>query len=380
MPIVAYVGKPRSGKSYGVVENVIIPALKAGRTVKTNIPLRVGYLSDDFPLGKIIQFSPKEPLEKEGFFDPGLDPGILWVIDEAWRYWASGVKASAISETEKSFFTEHGHYVGEDGRTTEIVLVTQSLDQIAAFIRNLIEETFRATKLSALGANKSYRVDVFLGAQKGLEGGKPSRQLTGKYKKEIYKYYISHTQNKTDFAAGMEEKVDKRGNIFRSKFFWIVIPVAILVMIMSVRSVIGYFGRYSEVDNKPIIESAEKQEQQQNEPVKVKSTEEKQIEQKARLREVRRLVAAEKMKQGDVSLEYLPISETYRIVGAINDKLMVWSQKGTRILTKKLCGAFSNTTEDYCVLNGELVTWYSSEIPDDETDRTYFGETLEKVF
>ena len=38
MSIVGYSGLPGSGKSYGVVENVVIPALEAGRHIITNIP------------------------------------------------------------------------------------------------------------------------------------------------------------------------------------------------------------------------------------------------------------------------------------------------------------------------------------------------------
>ncbi|MFU1923019.1 zonular occludens toxin domain-containing protein, partial [Klebsiella pneumoniae] len=48
MAIDAYVGKPGHGKSYGVVEHVIIPSLKQDRHVVTNIPLEVDMLLMDF--------------------------------------------------------------------------------------------------------------------------------------------------------------------------------------------------------------------------------------------------------------------------------------------------------------------------------------------
>jgi len=38
MAIDAYTGMPGHGKSYGVVEHVIIPSLKQGRHVVTNTP------------------------------------------------------------------------------------------------------------------------------------------------------------------------------------------------------------------------------------------------------------------------------------------------------------------------------------------------------
>jgi len=44
MSVVAYTGLPGSGKSYGVVENVIIPCLQEGRPIVTNLPLKLGEL------------------------------------------------------------------------------------------------------------------------------------------------------------------------------------------------------------------------------------------------------------------------------------------------------------------------------------------------
>jgi len=49
MPFDFYCGRPGSGKSYGVVENVIVPAFKQGRDVVTNLPLVVDELRKAFP-------------------------------------------------------------------------------------------------------------------------------------------------------------------------------------------------------------------------------------------------------------------------------------------------------------------------------------------
>ena len=48
MTVQAFVGRPRQGKSYSAVELAIIPALREGRIVYTNIPLLPAVL-DDFP-------------------------------------------------------------------------------------------------------------------------------------------------------------------------------------------------------------------------------------------------------------------------------------------------------------------------------------------
>ncbi|MCU7813401.1 MAG: hypothetical protein KZQ77_19520, partial [Candidatus Thiodiazotropha sp. (ex Notomyrtea botanica)] len=63
MAIVTYVGLPGSGKSYSVVEHVILPALKNNRTVCTNIPLNKEQLSTDGYMGEVIGIDMKKASE-----------------------------------------------------------------------------------------------------------------------------------------------------------------------------------------------------------------------------------------------------------------------------------------------------------------------------
>ncbi|MCT7417836.1 zonular occludens toxin domain-containing protein [Pseudomonas aeruginosa] len=80
MAIDAYVGKPGHGKSYGVVEHVIIPSLKQDRHVVTNIPLEVDMLLMDF--GGTIEQLPEDWFEREDLAD-FAPPGSVLVLDEA---------------------------------------------------------------------------------------------------------------------------------------------------------------------------------------------------------------------------------------------------------------------------------------------------------
>lgn len=229
MSIVAYTGLPGSGKSYGVVESVIIPSLKAGRTIVTNIPLKLGRLSDDYPKGKVITFS--SDVETSYFIAETIVPGAIYVIDEAWRWFPSGTRANQVPTEEKQFFTEHRHFVGEDGHTCEIVLVTQNLNQVATYVKTLVEETYVSKKLTAVGQSNKFRIDVYIGP---VEGAKPSgevvRQLFGKYSADVFQYYSSHTQNKTEYTTGNEKKVTDRTNIFKSKKFLSTVIFAPLLL------------------------------------------------------------------------------------------------------------------------------------------------------
>ncbi|GGY83555.1 zonular occludens toxin domain-containing protein [Marinobacter zhanjiangensis] len=375
MSIVGYSGLPGSGKSYGVVENVIIPSLEVGRHIITNIPLKLGRLADDYPDGKITVFNNQDAENDPQFFSLDKHPaGAIWIIDEAWRFWKSGMKATNIPQCQKEFFTEHRHAVGEDGRTNEIVLVTQDLAQLCAFVRQLVEETYRAVKLTAIGQRNKYRVDVYMGAATGQKPGTPMRQLYGKYKPEIYQYYKSHTRNKTDFAAGMEEKADDRANILKSPFIKFGMPIAIIIMAYGGWKAFSYF-QVPDPDQSP---------QAQQQPVTTTtgnpaangtntSATTTTTNSTGTTRKVRTRLPenAQRQQQYEIEQGWLPVSDKWRIVGEVNGIYWIWGEHGTRKIHSRVCATFRKTGEPYCVIEGQLVTWYSYKEPQryDEYER-----------
>lgn len=359
MSIVAYSGLPGSGKSYGVVENVIIPALENGRHIITNIPLKLGRLGDDFPQGKVTIFDNADPEKDPLFFNLDTHPaGVIWIIDEAWRFWKSGMKSTNIPQCQKEFFTEHRHNVGEDGRTNEIVLVTQDLSQLCTFVRSLVEETYRAVKLTAVGAKNKYRVDVYMGAATGQKPGKPMRQLYGKYKPDVYQYYKSHTRNKTDFAAGMEEKADDRANVLKHPLIRFGIPLALVIGALMIYRVYAYFN--PETSETPdSVPQAETVVPQSSDSPGAAST--------VRTRYVPRERAAPARGKKQIAHEiepgWLPVSDKWRIVGEVNGVYWIWGENGTRKIHSRNCSKFLKTGEEYCVIQGQLVTYYSFKEP-----------------
>ena len=341
MSIVVYSGLPGSGKSYGVTENSLLPAVQSGRVVVTNIELSEKFY-EDYPNAEIITFKNHEPEEKENFWSE-LPAGAVIIIDEAWRWWPSGLKASNMPERIKEFFTMHRHKVSTSGFTQEIVLVTQDAAQLCAFVRNLIEETFRSKKLSALGASKKYRIDVYSGAPTGqnIPDKLRLRQIFGSYKKEIYQYYKSHTMNEGKIA-GTEDKADKRGNIFKSPFFRFVFPVALLMVV---------FGIYSGVQAFKGITAPPKTQIAQAQPVKT----EKPVY----------TMTPQQFEQVQQQLPKKPpepkLSRTWRIKGVIEGKeksiVYVSSASGERTLS---LNDFCKQAPDWkCTIDNEIVTFYS---------------------
>lgn len=214
MSITAYTGLPGHGKSYGVVENVIVPAAKEGRAIYTNIPLILDEFGKRYNVRPFI-FDVDDYAKNQQLWDD-VPPGTLFVLDEVWRVWPVGTTAKQMPESQKSFLAEHRHRVDDLGRSIEIVLVTQDLAQVASFVRQLVETTFRVTKLTKLGVSKAYRVDVYSGCRTGSPPIKSrDREIPGIFKKDIYQLYQSHTQAQGN-AVGNEKRADQRYNILKS--------------------------------------------------------------------------------------------------------------------------------------------------------------------
>lgn len=230
MTIIAYTGLPGHGKSYSVVENVIVPALKKGRVVAHNLLLNTAALSvvvgipqDD--VEKLLIQIPKNETEPESLIKLVPDGSVI-VIDEIWRYWGAGLKANEVSRAQLAFFKEHRHRVGPDGKSSEIVIIDQELGSgVARFIRDLVELTYIHQKHSKLGSTRRFRVDVY---SKAMEAGKAShksgkfiRSMQGKYSSQYWNCYISHTQNTEDKLgeAGLEAIADDRGSLLKSWTF-----------------------------------------------------------------------------------------------------------------------------------------------------------------
>lgn len=223
MSILAYVGLPGSGKSYGVVANQILPALKEGRKVVTNLPVKVELLRAEIPDCDISVFSTSELAEQPESIETLFPPGCVAIIDECWRLWPAGLKVDRIAEAYKSFLAEHRHRVDKKGRSTQIVLVTQDLAQIAAFSRQLVEQTFVHKKLGALGMRGRYTVGVYEGNVTGTQPPESKRvnQVMGRYNDKVWRYYESHTMSENANGGADENPLDDRGNVWRRPTLWV---------------------------------------------------------------------------------------------------------------------------------------------------------------
>ena len=168
MSIVAYTGLPGAGKSFGVMRHVILPAVREGRKVYTNIPL-TDLFRADFP-GAAVEF---QTTDIDDEFLDSIHGGAVVVIDEVASIWPSGKKLSDVPVKQREFFTMHRHRVGDDGQTTQIVIVAQRLNQVSGFIRDLVEETYVITNMGTVGIGSAFRVDIYQGRSDGEDIPRP---------------------------------------------------------------------------------------------------------------------------------------------------------------------------------------------------------------
>lgn len=245
MSIMCFAGLPGSGKSYGAIENVVIPALKAKRVVAHNLTLNESALS--VVVGhdvskQLVQLgrddTPEEIITK-------CPPGCVIVLDEVWRYWPAGLKANEVPKDELKFFKEHRHRVGDDGFSSEILIIDQDPKTgIPSFLRSLVDTTFIHTNFKMLGQKKKYRVDVYHRCQPVDKPSKGARlkQMVGTYKPEVYNCYVSHTQAKNMGEAGLEEQPDQRANVLKSWTVRASIAAAILAPLALWWAVSSFFA------------------------------------------------------------------------------------------------------------------------------------------
>lgn len=249
MAIWAYVGLPRHGKSYNVVREQILPALRSGRRVVTNIPLNEaacrsqGHWADG---AEIVQVDDEQLAKDPATVLQACTGGALVVFDELWRHLPQGSTANKVDPAWKTLFAEHGHRVDERGRMMQICLVTQDLSQVAAFARALVERTVVISKLLAVGVSSRFRSSVYSGAVTGLQppiARRVSEEYSA-YEAAVFECYRSRTMSEAGDGAKVDERsLDKRGTLLRHPTIKYLLPLAVLAGVWGVWQVIGFFHK-----------------------------------------------------------------------------------------------------------------------------------------
>ncbi|MBV7262334.1 hypothetical protein KCG43_10060 [Photobacterium sp. WH24] len=203
MSITLIKGRPGAGKSYECVVHHILPSIKEGRKVVTNIPLNIEHFNlvlgeDVRQLIEVVPFdfdgghrylSDPDDYKKYQSWRNEKEQGVLFVLDECHLLFplsGRGKSQTDIAERQVEFFSGHRHW-GFD-----FIFLTQSDRKINRLLREDIEICIEVRKNRAIG-DKSYRRYVFYYGE-GKKGGL-IEQDSREYEKKFFPFYKSHTKS-----------------------------------------------------------------------------------------------------------------------------------------------------------------------------------------
>lgn len=263
MSITLIKGRPGAGKSYECVVHHILPSIKDGRKVVTNIPLNVDHFV--FIYGEHV----RDLLEVVPFdFDGGhrylSDPddykkyqdwknekgqGCLFVLDECHllfplsaqkqprfktdierRLYQEQHGDQSLTERQIEFFSGHRHW-GFD-----FIFLTQSDRKINRLLREDIEICIELRKNRAIG-DKSYRRYVYYygeGKMKGL-----IEQDSRDYEAKFFPFYKSHTKSDGSVKEANIKDMKKWHQHWGIRIPFFIFIVGVVMSINNLSTVFG---------------------------------------------------------------------------------------------------------------------------------------------
>ncbi|MGK6320149.1 zonular occludens toxin domain-containing protein [Sphingomonas sp. DT-204] len=219
-----YFGVQGSGKSFEIVKNVIVPALRdTNRRVVANIDGLNADAISEF-LGKDVRdrivlyddedivkpgFIPTAREVDDAFSEATVQPGDLLIVDEAARYFGTTKKPP---EHVIDFIRMARHYTDDNGMPCNIVIAAQALTMIHKDLRSMLSTVTKCRKHIDVGKPDRYVVHVYAGDRPIRDALSSVHQE--KYDPEIFPLYKSHAG-----GAGQEVMVDDRVNFMKGGQF-----------------------------------------------------------------------------------------------------------------------------------------------------------------
>lgn len=224
-------GRPRSGKSYEAVRYHILPAVKTKRMVVTNIPVNLDHVrlvygeraadliiivdTDFGDYGSVRPFSKADDFTKYTWRnEDGLGP--LFVVDE--MHLNCGLQADKGLLEYLSMHGHHGH---------DIICLTQSPRKLHKDLRDMIEISWRCSKMTAFGNDNGYFKKTYHGVSNRNSDSIHEEERT--YDADYFRFYKSHTLSKSAVTETVANDIKGERNPYK-KVSTIMIFVGVLFM------------------------------------------------------------------------------------------------------------------------------------------------------
>lgn len=224
-----YTGNMGAGKTYGATRFGIVPALKRGQRVVTNIPVNVEKLTDylGFNIDGLLVVVTNEQVEAPGFWysdacpNAIVQPGDMVIIDEAWQFFGSDKKLKSDHPAFEYLRLHRKYTHPESGFASEVWYVTQDYNDISRSFRSVCDFHLFMEKLKVVGKPDEFRVDYFANCRVAPNRQQPFKQQFYKYDPVFFDLYHSYAASSTsisdDKAEGVEVQADDRMNYWNQK-------------------------------------------------------------------------------------------------------------------------------------------------------------------
>lgn len=240
--IVFHEGLPGAGKSYEACLYHILPAIKAGRPVITNIEginhekfaelsgIPVRFVKEMIKCVFFPEIADDEArLEKQrNAFVHETEADSLVVVDEIQDLWPSN--RQKMEPSEQKFFTEHRH------KGLDIICMGQDRRDCHNIIRRRIKRVIVFVQLTALGAPTRYQWTAYEATKP--ECYKKIQSGPRKYESKYFGLYSSHT----GATKNTEVYKDDRINVFKTAYFRFGVPAFLLFLCVAVYNLFAFFN------------------------------------------------------------------------------------------------------------------------------------------
>lgn len=250
--IIFHEGLPRSGKSYEACVYHLLPAVKEGRPVLTNIegincekvasitgvPVRiVEQLITCIYHPEIEDVHARVEAQKQSFLEC-VQKDSLVIIDEIQNLFPSG--REKLSSDWTRFITEHGH----DG--LDILIMGQDRRDCHNLWRRRIQRVITFTKQTAVGRDNNYTWVAYEATKP--EVYKKINSGSRAYEKQYFGIYKSHTDGTKNKAAYSDDRI----NIFKTAGFKWGVPIFIGVLYFAIDFLGSFFNPEVAQESQPV--------------------------------------------------------------------------------------------------------------------------------